>query len=454
MLSNFARLGILALGLALSGCAGHAAKTLAARNALDAGDPRGALKALDEVLSVSSEKDLPQKTGGDNALFLLDRAMVLQELNQYSLSSRDLEVSDKQIEILDLSANAAADIGRYLFSDDTGPYKAPAYEKLMINTMNMMNYLVRSDLNGARVEARRLSVMQKYIQDKGDKARALLGPGSYLAGFVFEKSGKPDDALRYYDEALGYGQYQSLAEPVRRLQQQSSYSSPRIRELLGQNPPGAGSAAPKDDDGELLVIVNFGRVPAKYAKRIPIGLALTYASGAISPFDQERANKLALQGLVTWVNYPELGRPRGTWGQPTFRLDEQWGQMEGIVAVDQEAQLAWDDAKGAIIASAITRTITRVVAGEGTKAIVGGKDGSSTSIIGELLSLGVQATLTATDTPDTRNWSTLPARIAFGRMRVRPGKHVVNLTAAGGRKQQTVTVEPGGWAVVNLTALN
>ncbi|HTA93861.1 MAG TPA: hypothetical protein VK745_29995 [Polyangiaceae bacterium] len=218
MLSNFARLGILALGLALSGCAGHAAKTLAARNALDAGDPRGALKALDEVLSVSSEKDLPQKTGGDNALFLLDRAMVLQELNQYSLSSRDLEVSDKQIEILDLSANAAADIGRYLFSDDTGPYKAPAYEKLMINTMNMMNYLVRSDLNGARVEARRLSVMQKYIQDKGDKARALLGPGSYLAGFVFEKRGKPDDALRYYDEALGYGQYQSLAEPVRRLQ--------------------------------------------------------------------------------------------------------------------------------------------------------------------------------------------------------------------------------------------
>ena len=202
------------------------------------------------------------------------------------------------------------------------------------------------------------------------------------------------------------------------------------------------------------MIVNFGRVPAKYAKRIPIGLALTYASGAISPFDQERANKLALQGLVTWVNYPELGRPRGTWGQPSFMLDGQWGQMEGMIAVDQEAARAWDDGKGALVASAITRTITRVVAGEGTKAIVGGGDGSSRSIIGELLSLGVQATLTATDTPDTRSWATLPARIAFGRMRVRPGTHVVNLTAAGGRKRQTVTVAPGGWAVVNLTALN
>jgi len=455
---RFARATCLVLGLALtSGCAGHAAKTLAARSALDAGDPRGALKALNNVLEVDNEKDLPEKVGGDNALFLLDRAMVLQELNQYSLSSRDLEVSDKQIEILDLSANAGADIARYMFSDDAGPYKAPVYEKLMINTMNMMNYLARSDLNGARVEARRLAVMQKYTRDKGDKARALLGPGSYLAGFVFEKSGKPDDALRYYDEALQYGQYQSLAAPVRRLMQQSSYSSPRIRELLSQNPEPktpSGADAPKDDDGELLVIVNFGRVPAKIAKRIPIGLALTYASGIISPFDQERANKLALQGLVTWVNYPELGRPRGTWGQPTFMLDGQWGQMEGIVAVDQEAALAWDDARGAIVASAITRTLTRVVAGEGTKAVVGGGDGSSRSIIGELLSLGVQATLTATDTPDTRNWSTLPARIAFGRMRVRPGTHIVNLTAAGGRKRQSVTVEPGGWAVVDLTALN
>ena len=116
---------------ALTGCAGHADKTLAARSALDAGDPRTALKSLNEALNVDSEKDLPQKTGGDNALFLLDRAMVLQELEQYSLSSRDLEVSDKQIEVLDLSASAAADIGRYLFSDDVGPYKAPAYEKLI-----------------------------------------------------------------------------------------------------------------------------------------------------------------------------------------------------------------------------------------------------------------------------------------------------------------------------------
>ena len=326
---RFARAASLLAVIVLVGCAGHDAKTLAARNALDAGDPRGALKALNEQLEVSSEKDLPAKVQGDNSLLLLDRAMVLQELDKYPLSSRDLEVSDKQIEILDLSASTAADIGRYLYSDDVGPYKAPVYEKLMINTMNMMNYLARSDLNGARIEARRLAVMQKFSRDTSDAASGLLGPGSYLAGFVFEKSGRPDEALRYYDDALAYGTYDTLADPIRRLSQQSGYSSPRIKELLAKNPP--SSAAPSGDgDAELLVIVNYGRVPAKIAKRIPIGLALTYASGFLA--DASQANRLAAQGLVTWVNYPSLAPERGEYTIPACMLDGKYVQVEhGIV---------------------------------------------------------------------------------------------------------------------------
>jgi len=276
----------------------------------------------------------------------------------------------------------------------------------------------------------------------------LLGPGSYLAGFVFEKSGKPEDALRYYDEALAYGQYQSLVEPIRRLSQQAGYSSPRFRELLSQAPAPAPNGADPAEDAELLVMVNFGRVPAKIAKRVPIGLALTYASGFISPTDAARANQLALQGLVTWVNYPELGKPRSSYGRPTFMVDGQWQRLEAMLAVDQEAKAAWEKARGAIVASAITRTITRVVAGAATKEVAGG------GALGTLLSLGAQVTMTAVDTPDTRNWSTLPARIAFGRVRIKSGPHKVVLTAPGGKKDQSVNIPAGGWGVVCLTALN
>jgi tetratricopeptide (TPR) repeat protein len=433
------------------GCASHSDKTKEIRSALDAGNPRQALALLNEQLDTKSEKELPENTSGDNSLFLLDRAMVLQQLQIYKWSSRDLEVSDKQIEMLDFTRNTAHDIGKYLFSDDTGPYKAPPYEKLMINTMNMVNYLAVGDLQGARVEARRLAVMQKYLKDH-DPENALTAPGSYLAGFTFEKSGQLEEALRYYDEALQYGQYSSLAEPVKRLLGRAGYSTPRLRKTAGL---ADGEQAPRPTDspdaeqGELLVIVSYGRVPAKIARRLPIGLALTYASGALSPGASAQANALGAQGLVTWVNYPELGKAHGQYDSPSFQLDGKPVPLEGIVAVDQETKKAWDKAKGAVIAGAITRMIARVVAGKGVEAAAG-KDNP---VAGFLLGLATQATLTATDTPDTRSWATLPARMAFARIMLPAGTRTVRLHARGADSVRKVTLKPGGFAVVNLTVL-
>lgn len=468
---------ILALCLAaapgVAGCASHSDRTKEARSALDAGQPKRALELYNEALEVDRAAQLPKELSGDKILFVLDRAIVLQQLDHYELSSRDLQAADKQIEILDLSRGAGAELGRYLFSDESGAYRAPAYEKLMINTMNMVNYLVRGDLSGGRIEARRLAVMQKYLADRKDPSESLVGAGSYLAGFVFEKSGRAQEALRYYDEALKYGRYRSLEEPVRRLAETATYRSPRIRAILGDAdpklaPPPApdaeqekekekekDEAAPpkpqapdKSELAELLVIVSFGRVPAKVAKRVPIGLALTWVSGDLSPHDHQRASALAAQGLVTWINYPELGKPRGQYDVPEFALDGRWQSLEGIVAVDREAKRAWEAAKGAVVASAITRLITRVAAGEVVRR------GSGGGALGMLLSLGTQATLVAADTPDTRSWSTLPARMAFGRVWVKPGTHTVWLGARSVGKSQRITLKKGGFGVVNLTVLH
>jgi uncharacterized protein len=473
MAPRLARAALLALGLL--GCASASDKTKPVRTALDTGQDAQALKLLNERLDVKSGKELPENTGGDNALLLLDRAMVQQALQQYELSSRDLQSSDKQIEVLDLSRNAMDEIGRYLFSDSSGRYKAPAYEKLMINTMNMVNYLTRGDLGGARIEARRLAVMQQFIERSEGKGRGLLGLGSYLAGFTFEKSGNADEALRYYDEALQYGKYRSLEDPIRRLAQKSSYRTSRLNAILAgghapapvapvaaapvpATPPAAADAqetpsvAPADDDGgDLLVIVGYGRVPAKIAKRIPIGLALTYASVFMSPANYQQANRLAAQGLVTWINYPELGKPRVGWVDPQLSVDRAPQALDGVLAVDLEAQRAWDDAKGAVIASAITRMVTRIVAG--TAAGYGAGKASGNDLVGALVSLGTQAALTAADTPDTRSWETLPARIAIGRVRLPAGKHQVFVSANGRQLSSTVNLTPNGFATSTLTVL-
>ncbi len=155
-------LAVSALVLApwLVGCGGHEARTLKMRTALDEGNAKGALAAVNEELDVKSAQDLPQDIKGDNAILVLDRASIQQGLVEFPLSKRDFEAADKSIDMLDLARNAGDSIGEYVFSGSAGRYQAPPYEKLMINTLNMLNYLETKDLNGARIEARRLSVMQ------------------------------------------------------------------------------------------------------------------------------------------------------------------------------------------------------------------------------------------------------------------------------------------------------
>jgi hypothetical protein len=128
-------------------------------------------------------------------------------------------------------------------------------------------------------------------------------------------------------------------------------------------------------------------------------------------------------------------------------VDQRARTVEGSAAIDLEARKAWDEAKGTLVASAITRMLTRVVAGEAVRQTT--KDG----VIGAILSLGVQATLTATDTPDTRSWQTLPARMAFGRFRVKAGVHEVKIVSRGISKRRRIRLAPGGWAVVAHTVL-
>src|SRR4029453_10226762 len=189
----------------------------------------------------------------------------------------------------------------------------------------------------------------------------------------------------------------------------------------------------------VLFVVGYGRVAHKIANRIPIGLALTYFSGAISPTDHAAANKIAAQGLVTGITFPSLAPGRGKYDNPACKPDNQYVQLEEAVDVDKQVREEWKKIEGKIIVSAITRLIARFAVGQGIQAAAG-KD----SIAGLVASLGAQATLTALDTPDTRSWETLPARIAVARVRLPAGRHHVVIDARGWSRTEDLFVERGG----------
>jgi len=433
------------VGLGCSG--GYSETTAAARTALDLGRPDQALAVLNENLGVDDGSQVPEDTTGDTALKLLDRAMVLQMLEDYVHSSRDLEISDREVQMLDFSSDTGADIAQYLFTDETGPYTAPAYEKLCINTMNMVNYLAEDDLNGARVEARRLAVMQRYISESEGEAAAFLGASSYLAGFIFEMSGDAEEAMRWYDEALARQGYGGLGEPVRRLSGRTGYRTPRIDELLSRMPPCEGADCAPGEGADVLVVVAHGRIPPKVAVRLNVGRALIIAAPFMAVASISAARNLLAQGLVTYVNYPALGDTTQSWGPARATMDGNPLPLEDALALDEEARRAYEAVKGQVLAAAITRMITRVVAGQAARGIAGG------GTAGAIASIGTQIAMNAADTPDTRSWGMLPARLTLGRVRVPAGTHIFRIEAGGAIATRELTLRDGGYGVVVLTSL-
>ena len=435
------------------GCKTFSDKTLRTRNALDANDLREALRASNSALDVRRADQVPEPLKKNDALLLLDRAMVLQALQDYLASANDFQVADKALEILDFSRSTANEISKYLFTDSAGPYRARPYEKLMLNSLNMLNYLALHDLEGARVEARRFTVMRDYLlrDDKdGKKEIADAGAfGSYLAGYSFEKSGNPEEALRYYDEVLRSESLPSLARPVRSLMKKSGYRTERLNALVKD----AGTAASVErQTGEVLIVVSYGRVPAMVARRIPIGLALTVAAAFLPVGSAQQARRLAGQGLVTWVNYPELATTRESYATPQVVVGSASQRFEAVANVDAIARQAWEESRGRVMAAAVVRMIARAAIGAGVGVATG--KASKQSGVGVLAALITQASLAAGDKPDTRSWATLPARIGVVRTRLPPGTHRVEVTIEGRQYVSEISVAAGQWTVVDVTDLS
>lgn len=455
---------ILTIGLLfLTGCATYSDRNLAARQDLRRGDFGGAERKLNGLLGVESSRDLPRGFGSETALTLLERATVLQAMGEYRLSARDFTAAEKELEFLDIANDTVGEIGKYIFSDDSTKYKTSPTEKLHLNALNMINYLALGELEGARVEARRFQVMRKYLSDYfPDEPHGAFG--SYLAGYVFEKSGEAETALRHYDEVLSQVDAPSLEGPIRRLAARTSYRTPRIEAVLARGTMPAShreeavsfegalatyheGSASHLEEGEILVIVKTGTVPVKQAARIPIGAALGLASNYVSG-----DTKLLEYGLFKVVSYPELIPHQNVFTGGTLRVGERAAPLSTLTEVSQEIVSEYEKVKPKIVGAALTRMIVRAASAETARA-AGNRQSSA---LGFLAAALVEGTLVAMDKPDTRSWTMLPARVQIARVQVPAGVHEVRVDLRGrsfGSLSRQVEVPPGGFAVVDFTTL-
>lgn len=436
--------------LGLVGCGGYASTSEAFRRSLTAGQPEDALLRVNEALEVQRAEDLPSEPGADTPLLLLERATILQALGRNALSARDFKLADKNLDVLDLTGDTAGEISKYLFSDDATVYKAAPYEKLLLNTVNMLNFLVLGDVQGAKVEARRMTINRKFLEKEAGEAQSMMAFGSYLSGFAFEMAGESGPAMRHYGDAYDAGGLPGLEQAVRDLHARSGDSDKRLKDWSTDGSKGD----PKE--AELLVVVQTGMAPYLLPERLPIGAAVVAASdpgpGArLSSSDRARAQTFAAKGVLKWVQYPRLTRSTGGGGRIEVSVAGQNWSAPSALDVEGRSLAHYDKHKGTLIAASLTRMLTRAVAGELTQAVAKGAGGDN--IVGLLAGLAVEGAMTAADTPDTRSWVTLPAKFHIARGRLPAGEHTVTVRYRGQQRTRAVTLTPGGWAVVNFSDL-
>jgi uncharacterized protein len=441
--------------LLFAGCAGYEGAVGEMRGSLLDGDKQRALELVGKALEEDDPDAFPDNLKGDKALLLLERAMIKQGLSSYKSSASDFRTADKHLELLDLQNDTMGNIGKFIFSDDATVYQAPAYEKLLVNTFNMVNYLSIGDYEGARVEARRLRVMQKYLAGEESEQAALLSLGSYLSGFAFEASGQHEQALSFYVDAIREHSYKTIAEPVRRLASCTGSNDETLSDYIKRHGgPFPECVPPPKNKGTLLVVSGVGLAPYKRAERIPIGMAVSIAAAYIDPNDPNMQRVMA-RGLLTWVNFPVLERSPVRYANIRCKVNGTEIPTELGDNLTDKVIAAWDSIKGKLMGAAIVRMVTRLVAGIATEKAV--SEASGSAIGGLLAGLAVQGTMTAFDTPDTRSWVTLPHAVYLSRAELAPGKHRISVLfegqGSGYAVEKEVEIKAGGFTVVSTSSM-
>lgn len=461
--------------LATGACASYTGTVEEAKTDVVRGHPDRGVEKLNKVLDVDKTHQIPNKLKGENTLVLLERATLLQALGKYKLAARDMMLADQKLDWLDIGAQGKAKIGKYIYSGTSVRYRAPPHERFLLNTLNMVNFLALRDWEGAKVEARRFGILEEFFVDKQREnvLPASIGFGNYLGGVAFEAAGDYREAARRYVKAWHHGMRPERlreriialcamtgSEPSQFVEVEGDDGSSLDAAVSGAEPPTLEAYRRQYVDGELLVLVQTGLVPYKVPKRYPIVKALEYSrsrgayAGAVALSAQERnqARDLAVSGALKWVNFPALSEKRlPPRRSVSLQIDGETRSVGPTVDVEKQVEHSWRQVSGALMAAAISRTVTRAVAGAATREAVQSTEADESGLLGLFAQAAVEGGMAAADRPDTRSWSLLPGRIRLRRVHVTPGTRSVEVAVDGRTRAKTVDVASSGPTLVNFS---
>jgi hypothetical protein len=363
--------------MALGACASYQSKVEESRNLLKLGESQ---KAADKL------KPLAEKQNDDQLVYLFDYGTALQSANDYKDSNTAFLKADQLTDIVDYTS-LSREAGSILLNEGMVQYKGDDYEKVMINAMLAVNFLMMNDKENALVETRRLN--EKLYKYKFEAKRNYeQNPFAfYLSALIWESDRNYDNA--YIDFNKTYEVKPDIPY-LRRDLIRAAINAERedaVEKWKRQFPDIQINPQWKNKEmGEIVLIYEQGWGPRKRPRpgfpRIPKLFP--------TPSFTERA-KLSVDGV-----------------------GEEFTQM--VFSVQDVAIKTLEDQYAGLIA--------KRVAGIAAKAVVADQIAQRNKLLGQLAFIGMNLA----DQADLRQWSTLPQTFQIAKILVPPGHYLASVT--------------------------
>jgi hypothetical protein len=390
-----------ALVLLLTGCAGdYVARTAGYRHAYEAYQYPPAIQGF--------EGEIQAGPTIDQLLAMMDEGMVLHASGKFEESIKVLAQADKLSEQLDfVSVSEEAKV--LLSSERERAYRGEDFEKLMISTLQALNYGQLGKDEDALVEVRRVNERMQRMINEEKKPYEQLAVARYLAAVLWEDQGHADDAFIDYMAANRLaGDLGSLAEPLVRLAKETGRDQ-ALRELRRQY-PWAQPTPLGQDEGQILVVLEAGKAPVKTnGTRTGGPKAEVIAVPVFRDRPWNRDAQVILDG------------DQGTALRPTT-----------VTSLEQVAKIHLDYRVDGLIARQFGALALRAGIAAGAGAA------TKSEAVGILTFLA----LSFVNQPDLRSWMSLPAEFQLARYRVPAGVHRLTVIAGGGAREVQLDVRP------------
>jgi uncharacterized protein len=432
------RVAIAAL-LGVSGCAGYASYSPLIDEALVHEDYPAALEVVEKISRSNSE-----------LLYCYEKALVLRAQGEYAASNESLERAEILIEDL-YTRSVTREVAALTVSESISQYRGDAFEAVRVNYYKILNYLALDDVAGALVECRRLNRKLQMLHDAGETYFVDDPFLQYLTALVYEMGGESESAgvsyrtaaARYAEPAAGGG-----AEAPPWLYCDAGANARRRADAAAAAEYDSLATCDGDGDatGRLTVVIEAGRVVRKLESNLVLPIFEKDNWSDQDAFAHELANRRGVvydhpRKVKYWlrVSLPVLEpRPPGV-AYAVVKAARTDGDHRGVVEtrtarvedLDAQAAQAFREKESTVLLRAIVRGLGKFLASEAAHD----KD--------ETLGALVNLIGAATETADTRSWTTLPEAILAARLDLPAGTYRLEADVVDGQGHTVNRVDFG-----------